>query len=89
MPYGWIANRHTIEWAPVRDAYRENWSDLVTDREFDALWGAAGIVQAVNRSATWWRALHRASAEEWTRWGSGPAAHLRNVLETPMNPNSE
>lgn len=86
VPYGWIANKHMIEWEPVHDAYRQHWSDLVTDREFDALWGAAEIVQAVNRSATWWRALHGASAEEWVQWGGGPASHLRNVLEVPMNP---
>lgn len=84
VPYGWIVEKRVIAWEPVRDAYREHWSDLVGNREFEALWGATGIVQAVNRSATWWRALQGASIPELAEWGSGAAAHLLNVLESPV-----
>jgi hypothetical protein len=83
VPYGWITARTTLPWDTVRDAYREHWSDLVTAREFEALWHATWFTQPVNRSATWWKALQGASASEWAEWGDAPRAHLTNVLERP------
>jgi len=83
VPYGWIRARTSLAWEPVRDAYREHWNDLVSDREFEALWCATSLTQPVNRSATWWTALQGASASEWAEWGAAPRAHLMNVLEGP------
>jgi Ser/Thr protein kinase RdoA (MazF antagonist) len=83
VPYGWIAGLTTIPWEPVRDAYFDHWSDLVTSREFDALWQASTLLHAVNRTATWWAALQGASAAEWVEWGAAPLAQLCNVLEGP------
>lgn len=82
VPFGMIAASDSIDWAPVRDAYREHWTDLVTPREFDALWHACELTHAVNRTMTWWRAMRGASAAEWAgTWGSAPRTCLSNVLE--------
>jgi Ser/Thr protein kinase RdoA (MazF antagonist) len=83
VPYGWIADKNALPWEPVRDAYREHWSDLVTPREYDALWHAATITHSVNRSAVWWRGVQGASKSEWEMWGDGPRIHLVDVLELP------
>ncbi|MGZ5369887.1 MAG: phosphotransferase [Aeromicrobium sp.] len=83
VPYGWIKARTVLPWEPVRDAYLEHWSDLVTPREFEALWCAAELTHSVNRSATWWSALQGAPPAEWAEWGDAPLAHLGNVLEGP------
>ena len=82
VPYGWIKARTDLPWEMVLEAYREHWSDLVSVRDFDALWSATWLTQPVNRSATWWSALQGASAAEWAEWGDAPRAHLTNVLET-------
>lgn len=82
VPFGMIATSDTIDWPPVRDAYREHWTDLVTPREFDALWHACELTHAVNRTMTWWRAMQGASAAEWAGpWGSAPRDCLANVLD--------
>lgn len=83
VPYGWIAKLTTMPWDAVRAAYFEHWSDVVSSREFDALWQASTLLHAVNRTATWWAALQGASRAEWAEWGSAPLAQLRNVLEGP------
>lgn len=83
VPYGWITARTDLPWAPVLSAYHEHWSDLVTARELEALWGATWFTQPVNRSATWWSAMQGASPSEWAEWGAAPRAHLTNVLEGP------
>jgi hypothetical protein len=83
VPCGWIAEMKVGPWEPVRDVYREHWSDLVTHREYDALWHAATITHSVNRSAVWWRGVQGASVEEWEMWGDGPRIHLVDVLELP------
>ena len=81
VPYGWIAAEKRLPWEPVRDAYREHWTDLVSIREYDALWNACGLTHAVNRSATWWRGVQGASEAELEEWGHAPRFHLLNVLE--------
>ncbi|MCW2752433.1 MAG: hypothetical protein JWR83_3543 [Aeromicrobium sp.] len=83
VPHGWIAEQGRLPWEPVRDAYREHWGDLVTHREYEALWHAATITHSVNRSATWWRGVQGASVDEWEMWGDGPRIHLVDVLELP------
>ncbi len=83
VPYGWITDKKVIAWEPVRDAYRDTWSDLVSAREFEALWCASELTHSVNRSATWWRGIQGASDEEWIAWGEAPRLHLINVLEGP------
>jgi len=83
VPYGWIADQGVVSWTRVRDAYREHWTDLVDHREYEALWHAATITHSVNRSATWWRAVQGATAEEWATWGHGPRLHLLDLLEMP------
>lgn len=84
VPFGMIAASNSIEWAPVHDAYREHWTDLVTPRDYDALWHACGVTHAVNRTMTWWRALQGASPEEWAGpWGEAPRRALSNVLDAP------
>lgn len=83
VPYGWITQEKRLPWEPVRDAYREHWSDLVTVREFEALWHASTLTHSVNRSATWWRSVQGASVAEWAEWGDAPRLHLINVLESP------
>lgn len=84
VPHGWIKARTALPWDRVLGAYREHWTDLVTPREFDALWSASWLTQPVNRSATWWGALQGASAAEWVEWGDAPTAHLSNVLDMPL-----
>lgn len=82
VPFGVIAKSGDIPWEPVRDAYREHWSDLVSARDYDALWHACGLTHAVNRSATWWRGLQGASEEEWAQpWGNAPRYYVTNVLD--------
>lgn len=81
VPYGWITAEKRLRWEPVRDAYREHWTDLVSVREYDALWNACGLTHAVNRSATWWRGIQGASEAELEEWGDAPRFHLLNVLE--------
>jgi hypothetical protein len=83
VPHGWITEKNLVPWGPVRDAYREHWADLVTQREYEALWHAATITHSVNRSATWWRGVQGASVDEWEMWGNGPRIHLVDVLEVP------
>lgn len=83
VPYGWITGQAVLAWEPVRDAYVTHFADLVTAREFEALWHASTLTHAVNRSATWWGALQGANDTEWAEWGAAPLAHLRNVLELP------
>lgn len=81
VPYGWLASQTELPWDRVFDAYREHWTDLVSSREFDALWSASWLTQPVNRSATWWGALQGASDAEWAEWGDAPLGHLSNVLD--------
>ena len=83
VPYGWINEKKQIPWEPVRDAYREHWTDLVSVREYESLWHACGLTHAVNRSATWWRGIQGASREEWAAWGDAPRIHILNVLDRP------
>lgn len=83
VPHGWIADQDVVSWTRVRDSYREHWTDLVTQREYEALWHAATITHSVNRSATWWRAVQGATAAEWATWGQGPRLHLVDLLELP------
>jgi len=83
VPYGWIHATQQSMWTAVSDAYREQWSDLVDGREFEALWIACGLTHAVNRSDTWWRGVKDATVDEWRAWGDAPRLHLMNVLETP------
>lgn len=84
IPYGWIIEKNVGPWEPVRDAYRAHWTDLVTPREYEALWHAATITHSVNRSAVWWRGVQGASEREWEMWGDGPRIHLVDVLEMPQ-----
>ena len=83
VPRGWISEKGLLPWEPIRDTYREHWDDLVTHREYEALWHAATITHSVNRSATWWRGVQGASVGEWEMWGDGPRIHLVDVLELP------
>jgi len=84
VPFGWITSEKKLPWEPVRDAYREQWSDIVTLREYEALWQASTLTHSVNRSATWWRGVQGASVAEWAEWGDAPRLHLINVLEGPQ-----
>lgn len=83
VPHGWIVEKNVLPWDRVRDAYREHWTDVVTHREYEALWHAATITHSVNRSATWWRAVQGATAAERVTWGHGPRLHLLDLLELP------
>lgn len=81
VPYGWITEKKLIEWEPVRDSYREHWSDHIGVREYESLWNACGLTHAVNRSATWWRGVQGCSPQEWKAWGDAPRIHLLNLLD--------
>ncbi len=88
VPYGWIAEKNAVPWEPVRDAYREHWSDLVTPREYDALWHAATITHSVNRSAVWWRGIQgcvRGGVGDVGRWPAHPSGRSpRAAAMTPQ-----
>jgi hypothetical protein len=81
VPYGIITAEGRLPWQPVRDAYVEQWHDVVDARSVHASWEATAFTQPVNRAQTWWGALQDATDEEWTEWGIAPLHHLRRVLD--------
>ncbi|MEH3034362.1 MAG: phosphotransferase [Aeromicrobium erythreum] len=81
VPYGWIARESTLPWEPVRDAYVEEWSDLVDHRTLHALLEASVFTHAVNRTTTWIDALRDAAPDELAQWGDGARRTLGRVLE--------
>jgi hypothetical protein len=81
VPHGVILDEGRLPWAPVRDAYVAEWSDVVDARSVHVLFEATAFTRPINRAQTWWDALAGADDEEWAEWGMAPLHHLRRVLE--------
>lgn len=79
VPYGWIAQRTTLVWAEVVEAYCDAWD--MTPSDLEPQWVASGLTQPVNRAMTWWGCLAEASAAELAEWGKAPLHHLSRVLD--------
>jgi hypothetical protein len=69
-----------VAWAPIAQAYREQWGDLVSATEFDDLLAAATLTHAVNRTSTWLDLLRDCTAAEIAAWGEAPALQLQGLL---------
>lgn len=81
VPFGVISQDDSVEWAPVRDAYFEVWSDLADRRTMAALFEATAFTQAVNRCLSWADTLLLADEAELAEWGVAPRHHLMRVVD--------
>jgi len=69
-----------VAWAPIQQAYRQEWGDKVGAAEFDELLAAATLTHAVNRASTWLDLLQDCTAAETADWGEAPARQLEGLL---------
>lgn len=81
VPFGIISQDDSVEWAPVRDAYYEVWSDVADRRTMAALFEATAFTQAVNRCLVWVDTLQLADAHELLEWGMAPRHQLMRVVD--------
>lgn len=79
VPYGSITGRGAVPWADVVAVWQDAWG--LTDGDLEAAWWASGFTHAVNRAATWHRALASATAAEVDEWGDAVQHHLTSMLD--------
>jgi len=72
--------RPDVRWAPIEQAYREQWGDPVSDAEWAELTTAAALTHAVNRTSTWLDLLQDCTDAETGDWGGAPARQLQTLL---------
>ena len=74
IPFSILNAEHPDWWRPIRAASAEAWD--LSEAQFDSLWSAARVTQAVNRASTWHSLSEGLSLDTFADWAHNAKQHL-------------